>query len=492
MPKRYEDAAWRQSMRIRVDFNNMMQEFAMVDSQAPAFQKKVGAISMQDIEDIMPQVERARVSLARKWGRPSRMMAWTRLPEGQKMVVEDILKTAHRVQQRFDTFVVLGIGGSALGPTAVQQALNHLHYNELTPEQRGGLPRLYVEDNVDPERMAALFDVIDPAKTCFNVITKSGSTSETMSQYLIISSLLKEKLGARWNRHVIATTDRKKGNLIKIAREERIKTFVVPDGVGGRFSELCPVGLLPAAVCGIDIEELLAGAAYMDELCRNEDLFSNPGWMEGVLFYIAMQHKGKNIQVMMPYADSLRYISDWYAQLWAESLGKKFTQRGRVVHVGQTPVKALGVTDQHSQVQLYTEGPFDKVVTLLGVDRYRSEVTIAEGCEDMPNVAFLCGHTLNELIQKEQLATEYALTRAGKLNQTITLPEVNAFTLGQLLFLFMVQTAVTGELLGINAFDQPGVEEGKNATYALFGRPGYEEKKAELDARPAKSDKYRI
>ena len=123
----------------------------------------------------------------------------------------------------------------------------------------------------------------------------------------------------------------------KIAREERIKTFVVPDGVGGRFSELCPVGLLPAAVCGIDIEELLAGAAYMDELCRNEDLFSNPGWMEGVLFYIAMQHKGKNIQVMMPYADSLRYISDWYAQLWAESLGKKFTQRGRVVHVGQTP-----------------------------------------------------------------------------------------------------------------------------------------------------------
>ena len=491
MTKRFEDAAWRESMRIRLDFNHMMQEYTMEEEQAPAFRKKIGAITMADIEGMMPQIERARASLSRKWGRPSRMMAWTRLPEGQKMVVEDILKTARRVQQKFEAFVVLGIGGSALGPIALQQAINHLHYNELTPEQRGGLPRLYVEDNVDPERMAALMDVIDPAKTCFNVISKSGSTSETMSQYLIISNLLKEKLGDKWHRHLIMTTARRKGNLVKIAHDHKIKTFVVPDGVGGRFSELCPVGLLPAAVCGIDIEEFLAGAAYMDQLCKAEDLFENPGWMQGVLFYLTMQ-KGKNIHVMMPYADSLRYIADWYAQLWAESLGKKFTQRGRVVHVGQTPVKALGVTDQHSQVQLYTEGPFDKVITLMGVENYRATVDIPNGCEDMPNVNFLCGHTMNELIQKEQQATEYALTRAGKLNQTITLPEVNPFTIGQLMYMFMVQTAVAGELLGIDAFDQPGVEEGKNATYALFGRPGYEEKKAELDARPAKDSKYII
>ena len=208
--------------------------------------------------------------------------------------------------------------------------------------------------------------------------------------------------------------------------------------------------------------------------------------------YIAMTQKGKNVQVMMPYADSLKYIADWYCQLWGESLGKKYSLRGKVVHTGQTPVKSLGVTDQHSQVQLYAEGPFDKVITFLKVENYRAQVKIPEECMEYPNVAFLAGHTMNELIAKEQMATEYALTRAGKLNQTIILPEVNAYTLGQLLYLFQVQTAVTGELLGIDAFDQPGVEEGKNATYALFGRPGYEEKRAELEARKAKSENYML
>lgn len=485
---RYLDDSWRKSMEIRWDYNNLMQEY--VEGDHPA--KKVGAITAEDIEKLMPKITRAQASLARKWGKASKMMAWTKLPAGQKSVVADILKTAKRVQDHFESFVVLGIGGSALGPIAVQQALNHMRYNELSREARGGCPRFYVEDNVDPERMASLLDVIDPATTCFNVITKSGSTSETMSQYMIISHLLKEKLGEKWSRHIIATTDKKNGNLVKIAKAEGIKTFVVPDGVGGRFSETCPVGLLPAAVCGIDIEELLAGAEAMDERCKNPDVHTNIGWMAGILMYIAMTQKGKNVQVMMPYADSLKYIADWYCQLWGESLGKKYSLRGKVVHTGQTPVKSLGVTDQHSQVQLYAEGPFDKVITFLKVENYRAQVKIPEECMEYPNVAFLAGHTMNELIAKEQMATEYALTRAGKLNQTIILPEVNAYTLGQLLYLFQVQTAVTGELLGIDAFDQPGVEEGKNATYALFGRPGYEEKRAELEARKAKSENYML
>lgn len=485
--KRFEDQQWMESMRIHMDLNNLMDTAIDAAAQDAKFARKVGAISMADVDALLPRAQKAKASLARKWGKASKMMAWTKLPTGQGAVVADILKTADRIKNQFESFVVLGIGGSALGPIAVQQALNHLHYNELSVGARGGCPRFYVEDNVDPERMTALLDVVDLEHTCFNVITKSGSTSETMSQYMIISSLLKQKLGAKWSKHIIATTDKKNGNLIKIAKENGIKTFVVPDGVGGRFSELCPVGLLPAAVCGIDIEEMLAGAAYMDTLCANDDLIHNPAYLSGMLMYIAMQQKGKNIQVMMPYADSLKYMADWYAQLWAESLGKKFSTRGKVVHVGQTPVKSLGVTDQHSQVQLYAEGPFDKVITFLDVDHYRSEVTIGGGCEAYPNVSFLTGHTMNELIAMEQIATEYALTRAGKLNQTITLPEVNPFTVGELLYLFMVQTAVAGELLGIDAFDQPGVEEGKNATYALFGRPGYEEKKAELDARPAKN-----
>ncbi len=490
MVNRWQTEDWKKSMRLKYDFNHMMEEYIDKTAQAVKFRNKVGAISVDDIEALMPQIDKARKSLKGKWGRPSRMMAWTKLPYNQKTVVEDILATARRVRDTFDNFVVLGIGGSALGPIAVQQALNHLHYNDLSDESRGG-PRLFVEDNIDPERMAALLDVIDLKKTCFNVITKSGSTSETMSQLLIVFDELTKRMGAdHLAKHIIATTDRKKGYLIKIAKQYKLKTFVIPDGVGGRFSELCPVGLLPAAVCNIDIEEMLAGAAYMDELCQSEDLWSNPGWMSGVLAYIAMTQKNKNVQVVMPYADSLKYMADWYAQLWGESLGKKYTLRGKTVHAGQTPVKSLGVTDQHSQVQLYTEGPFDKVITFLGVEKYRCDYAIPHGFEEIPAVSFLGGHTLNELIQSERAATEYALVKAGKLNQTVLLPEVNAFTVGQLLHFFEVQTAVCGELLGIDAFDQPGVEEGKNATYALLGRPSFDDKRAELAARPPKKDKY--
>ena len=213
--------------------------------------------------------------------------------------------------------------------------------------------------------------------------------------------------------------------------------------------------------------------------------------MYAVLSFAAMK-QGKNIAVMMPYADSLRLVSDWFAQLWAESLGKRTDKYGNEVFAGQTPVKALGVTDQHSQVQLYTEGPFDKMIVLIGVDNFRRETIIPELYGDIPSLGFLGGITQNKLIQTEQMATEYALYKAGKMNLTITLPEVNEFTLGQLLYMFEVATGFAGELLEINAFDQPGVEEGKNATYAMFGRPGYEDKKKELDSRPEKKEKYII
>ena len=487
--KRYEDANFRNSMKIRYDFNNLMDTSINAKLQADAFQGKVGAISKADIEAMMPQYKAARASLDKKLGKAEYMLAWTEMAYNQDEIVLDIIEYAKEVQDKFDNFVVLGIGGSALGPIALQQALNHMHYNDLPKSQRKA-PKFFVEDNVDPERMQALLDVVDVKKTCFNVISKSGSTSETMSQYLIISKLLKDALGSKWAENVVATTDHQKGNLIKIAKKEGIKTFYIPDGVGGRFSEICPVGLLPAAVCGIDIEELLAGVAYMDEQTKEADVYKNASHMAGLLMYIAMEQKGKNIQVVMPYADSLKYMADWHAQLWAESLGKKMSLDGRPVHVGQTPVKALGVTDQHSQVQLYAEGPFDKIITFIGVDEYRTEYTIPEGCEDVPDVSFLGGHTLNELIQSELDATEYALTVQGKLNQRITLPEVNAFTIGQLMYFFMMQTAVCGELLNIDAFDQPGVEAGKNATYALLGKKGYENTKAKLDARPKKNEEY--
>jgi|AGTN01.1.fsa_nt_gi Glucose-6-phosphate isomerase len=415
-------------------------------------------------------------------------LGWTELPYNQKDIVADIILTAKKLRRRFSAFVLLGIGGSALGPAAVFQALCHMRHNELSKSKRRA-PKFYVEDNVDPERMASLLDILDLEDTVFNVVTKSGSTSETMSQFLIITEMLKKAFGPDAKEHIVATTDSSSGNLVKIAKAEGFKTFYIPQGVGGRFSELSPVGLLPAAVLGIDIKELLKGAAFADRAARKSDFKQNPALAAAVTQYLAIK-KGKNISVMMPYADSLKLMADWYAQLWGESLGKAVNLKGERVNAGQTPVKALGVTDQHSQVQLFTEGPFDKVVTFIAVNKYRAEVKIGGGYDAYPSVSFLSGHTLNELISAELSATEYALTKNNRMNATITLPEVNAHTIGQLMTFFMLETAYTGALLGIDAFNQPGVEEGKNATYALLGRAGYEGKAKDLNSRPQKSESF--
>lgn len=465
---------------IIFDYNYLMSDFVkdgITEEEIAGYEKKIA--------------EACNVIAKKREDGVNTYTAWMDLPYSQDDVVNDIKKTADEIKFKFDNFVVLGIGGSALGPIAVQQALNHIYYNDLSKEARNGCPRLYVIDNVDPERMAALFDVIDIEKTMFNVITKSGSTSETMSQYLLVRDMLIEKLGDNYVNNIIVTTDAEKGNLAKICKQEKFKKFIVPDGVGGRFSELCPVGLLPAAVCGIDIDAMLKGAAHMDEICKEKNMYKNPAAMFAVQQVIAM-NRGKNISVMMPYADSLKYIADWYAQLWAESLGKKYDNDGVVVNKGQTPVKSIGVTDQHSQVQLYTEGPSDKVITFIGVGNYRTRVEIPGGYDDIPSLSFLKGHTFNELILTEQSATEYAINASQKWSRTITLSKLNANTLGQLLYFFEMETAFAGELLNINAYDQPGVEEGKNATYALMGRKGYETKKEELDKKQPKSQKYII
>jgi len=463
--------------KIRIDYNNMMGEF-------------VGerGLFACDFEQISPKFAPACAAMSKK--RAAGKMDWRDLPHNQSGVVKDILAYASKMKQEVEYFVLLGIGGSALGPMAVHQALLHPFYNDLPRSERG--PKLYIADNVDPERLSYLFQVIDISKCLFNVVSKSGSTSETMSQFMIIKKMLEEAIGKeKAKERIVATTDPETGSLIKIAKQEGYKTFIIPPGVGGRFSQLSPVGLLPAAICGIDIEEMLAGAAYMDRLCDEADVLKNPAYAYAALNYAALQ-KGASICVMMPYADRLKYISDWYVQLWAESLGKKYDNNGNIVYAGQTPLRALGATDQHAQVQLFSEGPFDKVIVFIGVDKFHEDIEIPKIFSDMPNIGFLGGHTQGELLKAEQEATEYALLKAGKMNMTITLPEVCSHTVGQLLYLFEVATAFMGELMNINAFDQPGVEEGKNATYAMMGRPGYEEKRKELEDMPQKKNKYMI
>lgn len=473
---RFEDSSWQQQMKISLDFNNVMAQF-IGDKEG---------LSDAQFEKLAYKIQNACDNIAKK--RADGDIEWTNLPYNQP--VDEILDYVEQMKDEIESFVLLGIGGSALGPIALQQAINHPYYNEL-PREKRKYPKFYVADNVDPERLVYLFDVVDVEKTLFNVVSKSGNTSETMSQFMIIKDMLEKKLGHEESKkHIVCTTDSENGNLIKIAKQEGYKTFYIPSKVGGRFSELSPVGLLPAAFCGIDIKQLLAGAAFMDKICAD-----NPNKNMAVMFaainYLAMQN-GKNISVMMPYADSLKFISDWYAQLWAESLGKATDNQNNNVNVGQTPVKALGVTDQHSQVQLYNEGPYDKIITFVTVGEYRESIYVPKIFSDMPALGFLGGISHNQLIQVEQKATEFALTKLNRMNMTINLPRVNEFTIGQLFYMLEMATAFAGELLNINAFNQPGVEEAKNATYAMFGKPGYDEKKRELDNAPGKNPNYYV
>ena len=419
-------------------------------------------------------------------------LAFMNLPY-QRPLVREIEDYVGRMPKTIDNFVVIGIGGSALGNIMLHSALNHPDYNLLSRKRRGGRPRMFFLDNVDPDRTASLLETLDPRRTAFNVITKSGDTAETMSNFLIARAWLMRAVGKRGlARRVVATTDESKGHLRKIVEKEGYESFVVPDGVGGRFSVLTAVGLISAAVSGIDIGLLLGGAAFMDRICRTDDPEKNPAAMNALLHYLLDTRKGKNISVMMPYVHRLRDFADWYRQLWAESLGKKLSLGGKRVHVGQTPVKALGATDQHSQVQLYMEGPFDKVVTFIGVKEYPSEVKIPKAFAGMEGISYLGGHTLGELIRAEQESTALALAKNSRPNCTITLPEVTPFTLGQLIYMYELQTAFAGALYNINAFDQPGVELGKKYACGMMGRKGFEKFRDEVRRDVGKGKRAKV
>lgn len=382
------------------------------------------------------------------------------LPEQDIRPITDYMQS---LDDRFDTMLVLGIGGSALGNRALYSALR---------TERELKKKLFVYDNVDPVFLHEILGSIDLERTLVNVITKSGTTAETMAGYMIITDILKRKFPQDYHKRMIITTDKEKGFLRQVIKDEGYQSFVVPDNVGGRFSVLTDVGLVSSAFVGIDISALLKGAAEMKELCTDMDLENNPAYLNGLLHYLYMR-EGKNISVMMPYSNSLYDMADWYRQLWAESLGKRKDVKGRDIFVGQTPVKALGTTDQHSQVQLYAEGPFDKVFTFLGVERFKHDYIIPDLHPEREEVSYLGNKPLSMLLNAELKATEIALTSAGRPNCHISFPTLDEESLGAFIMLYEIQTVFTGKLLHINPLDQPGVEAGKIATYSLMGKKGF-------------------
>ena len=386
---------------------------------------------------------------------------------------------AAMVENRFDNVLILGLGGSALGGKAVCEALLPPYWNFLTKEQRNNYPRIFFLDNIDPDQMNALLKILDLKKTLVNVVTKSGSTAEVMAQYMVLKDLMEKELGDDYRKNVIATTDKNIGILKQLSDQEGYKTFYIPDDVEGRFSVFSAVGLLPFALVGINIEEITQGIKDMDLALKNTDINYNIAAQNALIHYLMDVKRGKNISVMMPYSNRLRFVADWYCQLWAESLGKERDKNNNIVNTGQTPVKAIGVTDQHSQIQLYNEGPNDKIINFLRVKEFDTTLEIPNIFE-YTGISYLGGKTMNQLFHAEADSTMASLIDYKRPNVTITIPKVTPYYLGQLLYMFEVQTAITGALYNIDAFNQPGVEQSKNYTYALMGRIGYEDSANEL------------
>jgi glucose-6-phosphate isomerase len=406
---------------------------------------------------------------------------------GNAAMVEQILELKETWRGRFDNFLQVGIGGSALGAMAVFEALAHPLHNDLSAEERNGSPRMYFADNIDPQLMAGLADVLDVEKTLFHVVSLSGGTAETIAGLLLFAEPLKKAMGDAYGGNMVISSAPDKGDLQQLARDEGITLTPIPPRVGGRFSVLTPQGLVAAALLDVDIPALLAGAQAMIDRCATADPMKNPAFVFALLHHLADRMRDIRISVLWSYSHALRRVGDWYCQLIGESIGK---HDAAGAEVGITPVQAVGVTDQHSQLQLYAQGPRDKLITFLTVDDLQTDCEFPAAYKGYKSVDYLVGQTVGQLFHAERKGTEAALTAGGRLNCRLSLPTINAYTLGQLFMFFEIGTCYLGELYGVNAFDQPGVEDSKNLARALMGKPGDETLREQLEAQFNRADRH--
>ncbi|HEX9050358.1 MAG TPA: glucose-6-phosphate isomerase [Anaeromyxobacter sp.] len=443
------------------------------------FDPAAGGVARADLDALAPAAKAAFDGFEAR--RRAGELGFADLP-GDTAVAEATVRLARELAGRFENLLVLGIGGSSLGGRALVSALAHPFHN-LLPRERRGAMRVFFPDNSDPATFEALLGTLDLAETCFATITKSGGTAETMAQHLALRERCVARFGMDgYRERCVLVTDPAKGALRAIAQAEGLRALPVPANVGGRFSALSAVGLLPAAAAGVDVAALLAGASAMEARCRSGSVRENPALLYAAALHLLDVRAGRRIHVLMPYADALRDTGDWFVQLWAESLGKR-------PDAGPTPFRAVGATDQHSSMQLMIEGPNDKVVTLVGVAQPRADVSISvpEGYRAHAEIAYLDGHTMGELIDAERRATGAALRQAGRPTASLSVPRLDARAMGELLMLLELAAAYAGGLYRVNAFDQPGVEAGKRFAQGLLGRPGYERYRDEL-ARAAPPD----
>ena len=458
-------------MTLRIDYSNMMISPGGIHPAMWAGAGKLFEAARRGFDEL----------------RSKGTVGFPNLPSDKNLVAQ-VEKFSTAARGKYDDVVILGIGGSALGPIALRTALRPSGWNMLDDKARRGYPRLQVLDNVDPETIDALLGRLRLERTLFIVTSKSGGTAETMAQFLIVHDrITREKLDVA--KHFVFVTDPKQGALRPLAERIKVPALDIPANIGGRFSVLTPVGTLPAALVGIDVKALLSGAGEMAKRCESAELATNPAGVYATLQWLADTKLSKKIVVFMPYSDPLRDFAAWFVQLWAESLGK---QRPDGTPVGSTPLAALGATDQHAQVQLFMEGPADKTVTFVAVERRGTDVTIPKAFPDVKELGYLGGHSLGELIDIEQRATAGALAKRGRPNMTIHLERVDASHVGQLMMLLEIATAYAGQLYAIDAFNQPGVELGKQFAYALLGRPGADAARKEWESLPKSDPRWSV
>lgn len=425
---------------------------------------KIGRAGCGDDElaELVRRLEEVRTALREQHRRQA--VGFFRIPE-MRSELRKARTLAEETQRKFKTVIVCGIGGSDLGARTFLSALGGA---------KKGMKVEFIGANTDPEEIADLLDRVDLRKAAINIVSKSGDTIEPMSTFLLLRDRLAKKVGVKKvGRHVIATTDQSEGTLRLLAQREGYAVLPVPRDIGGRFSALTPVGLFPAACAGIDVGGLLAGAGDALEDFWSAPVGENGPLMHAGLHYDAYVRRFQHISVLMPYAAKLEDFAFWFQQLWAESLGKKYDRGDREVHHGLTPVAALGATDQHSQLQLYNEGPADKIVTMIEVERFRADFAVPTPFKDVEGVAYMGGRRFSEIIRGECAATASALAHHGRPSGTLHIREITPKSVGALMMFFMLATAAMGELLNVNAYDQPGVEQGKRTLYALLGRKGY-------------------
>ncbi len=465
---------------IRFDFNNM-------------FKANIGSahgVEDSDISEISKKAERAHEHLSKvvndSQSRIKLSLEWMRLPYQDAGFIKEIKALGDEIAKKYDNVISLGIGGSYLGLKAAQDALAAPYFNEF-PGVRNKRPRIYFEgNNLDPDTLSTLLKNLNPKKTFVVVISKSGETTETKAALVVVENWLRKSVGKNYARQIFAITDPESGSLRKRVIEEQKKdklsfrSLSLLKGVGGRFSEF-NMGLLHLAIIGIDINKVFSGAKDMALRCSVNDYQNNPAYMYAILHHILYRKKAKPLAIMMPFSETLKSTADWYVQLLAESLGKKYSRKimvandgieewqrdkENVINTGRTPIPCRGTNDLHSIQQNNIEGENDKVVTFIRVKKFKTEIKVP-GKGDI-----LSGRSFSELMQLAQEATEWALSREGRPSCTILIPEVNAYHWGALLFFFQVATAFEGELLNVNAFDQPGVEGYKNYMYFKLGKPG--------------------